>query len=94
MAIESEHAYAFNYNAGNKRLALVSVFCIFITEAPQHGIVENTCRNYDGSKRSLIDERELYGICEIVKIMFSHFLVLLTNASLLFYDSLITSGVA
>lgn len=34
------------------------------------------------------------GICEIVKIMFSHFLVLVTNASLLFYGSLITSGVA
>jgi len=40
-----------------------------------------------------MDDGELCGICEIVKIMFSHFLVLVTNASLLFYDSLIVSGV-
>jgi len=59
MAIESEHAYAFNNNAANKRLALVSVFCIFITEAPQNGIVENICRKYDWSKRSLIGDGEL-----------------------------------
>lgn len=73
MPIENEHAYAVNTNAGNKRLAFVSVFCIFINEAPQDVIVENICRNYDGSKRSLIDEGEFCGICEIVKIMFSHF---------------------
>lgn len=94
MAIEIEHAYAFNNNAGNKRLALVRVFCIFVIEAPQNVTVENTCRKYDGSKRSLIGDGELCGICEIVKIMFSHFHVLVTNASLLLCDSLITSGVA
>jgi hypothetical protein len=73
MAIESKHAYAINTNAGNKRLALVSVFCIFIIEAPWNVTVEITCSKYDGSKRSVIDEGELCGFCEIVKFILSHF---------------------
>jgi len=44
-----------------------NVFCIFITEAPQNGIVEKTCRKYDGSERSLIGDGELCGICAVVK---------------------------
>jgi hypothetical protein len=48
----------------------VNVLYIFITEAPQNGIVENTCRKYDGSRRSLIGEGEFCGICEIVKNYF------------------------
>ena len=60
MATESEHAYAFNNNAGNKRLALVSVFCI-VSKNNQH---DDTCGLsfiFRGSRHSFSTCFELSG---------------------------------